>query len=247
MTFLDRLSRRIGAFPVELPAALLAAGAVGYLTLVAPIPRPAGSSEAGRLLLALACAALTFTLVWFGLRALEPRRAGVADWPRFHHADLHPDAPLRRPIRAGSEFGLPEFDALIDPSPPSPTVALPSFLQPPDTADEPARFVDDVVRGVSDGVVVPRAPVWFRPTQAADDVEYAEWDDAPPAAPEPAPAEEPTPPPPAAAAEESVAALMARLEAGLARQRPPQARPAPDAETRAALRAVADELRAMAR
>lgn len=262
MTMVDRLSRRVGRFPIEVPAALLAAAAVGYLLLL--------GLELGRVerfASAAVGAMLSFLAAWAGLRALEPRRAAEAGMPKFRKADLHPDAPLRRPIRAGEEFGIPELQAPDEVLPPPlAAVPLPSFLQPVGASrDEPVRYVDETVRDVPDGVVSLHAPVWFRPAQAEDEAEYADWEDAPDVEPEPesqpepefepAPRLEPAAVPvnpvadiaaPEAPANESVAELMARLEAGLAR-RAVAGRPlVPDDETRAALRAVAADLRAIA-
>lgn len=147
---LEALSRRIGRFPIELPAAALAAVAVALATMALPDWRfesaitasglpaviPAAQPPLGqtaRLLVALLLAGASFTAVWLGLRALDRKPVGD-DFPTFRAADLHPDAPRRRPILAEAEFGAPADDL-----PPietqiarKRTIAepLPSFLAP---------------------------------------------------------------------------------------------------------------------
>ena len=147
---LEVLSRRVGRFPIELPAAALTAVAVALVTMALPDWRfegavaasglpaivPAAQPPLGgtaRLLVALLLAGVSFAIVWFGLRALDPKLAND-DFPAFRAADLHPDAPRRRPILAGAEFGAPADDL-----PPiemqiarkrTITEPLPSFLAP---------------------------------------------------------------------------------------------------------------------
>ena len=120
-----------------------------------------------------------------------------------------------------------------------------------------------------DGVVVDREPIWFRPRapeqapEHADesDWEYAVWEDASDdvAEPEldmradvltepassPDHAEDPTPPTPPSSTDENVTKLMARLEAGLSRRGGAPPRPTRNEDTRAALKAVADDLDAI--
>lgn len=149
MDFLRPLQRRIGHFPIELPAALLLAGAVAFVTMAMPdwrfeslvtatgLPGIVGAAQpplgqTARVIAALAGAGLSFFAVWLGLRALD-RRVAPTDFPAFRAADLHPDAPRRRPISAGAEFGTP-----VDAPPPAELArkrkigaeVLPSFLAP---------------------------------------------------------------------------------------------------------------------
>ena len=146
----EALSRRIGRFPIETPAAALAAAAVALAALALPDWRfenaitasglpaimPAAQpplGQAARLLVALLLAGGAVAAVWFGLRALDRKPVDDA-FPAFRAADFHPDAPRRRPILAGAEFGAPVVDL-----PPiethgarrNPIVdSLPSFLTP---------------------------------------------------------------------------------------------------------------------
>lgn len=158
MTTFEKLQRRIGGFPIEYPAAALMAGAVAFCVLAAPDWRfesavnasglpgivaaaqpPLGTTA--RILAAVALAALSFLAVWFGLRALDARPE-ASDFPAFRAADLHPDAPRRRPILAGAEFGapaddLPPIEEQVNRRKPLITEPMPSFLapQPPVIAD----------------------------------------------------------------------------------------------------------------
>lgn len=162
---LEALQRRVGGYPIELPAAALMAGAVLLATIALPDWRferavaatglPAILSAAqpplgqtARILVGLILAAFAFALVWLGLRALDDERQDQDDFPSFRAADLHPDAPRRRPILAAAEFGAP-----ADTLPPIETQLarkrvlavepLPTFLEPqPQQADKP---VVDVV------------------------------------------------------------------------------------------------------
>ena len=157
-----QLQRRVGRFPIELPAAAALAIAIAFLTVALPDWRferavaatglgnvlsaaqpPLGTTA--RIVAALALAALSFLGVWLGLRTLDGK-PNVSDFPAFRAADLHPDAPRRRPILAGAEFGAPADEPAAPPRRRAlVSEPLPSFLapQPPRIADlvpEPELF-----------------------------------------------------------------------------------------------------------
>lgn len=157
-----QLQRRVGRFPIELPAAASLAIAIAFLTVALPDWRferavsatglgnvlsaaqpPLGTTA--RIVAALALAALSFLGVWLGLRALDGEPE-ASDFPAFRAADLHPDAPRRRPILAGAEFGAPADEPAAAPRKRALiSEPLPSFLapQPPRIADlvpEPELF-----------------------------------------------------------------------------------------------------------
>lgn len=205
---LQTLSRRIGAFPIELPAAAMLAGAVALSTLALPDWRFEGAVAAtglpalvsaaqpplgwtARLLVAAILAALAFAATWTGLRALD-RKPEPGDFPSFRAADLHPDAPRRRPILAGAEFGapaddLPPIETQLARKRPPIAETLPSFLapQPPEIAE----FVPETIEPEPAPVVEPvpvaeRAPaVDPEPTFVSESTPLAE----------PTPASEPAP------------------------------------------------------
>lgn len=194
------LQRRIGAFPIELPAAAALAFAVALATMALPDWRfesavrmtglPALVSAAApplgttaRVLVALILSACSFAAVFMGLRALD-REDVPSDFPAFRTADLHPDAPRRRPILAGAEFGplvddLPPIEAQLarakvrvsEPMPESQSEppfesrseSMPSFMapQPPETADfmEPSEDAGfkEIVEDADMGEPVPGA------------------------------------------------------------------------------------------
>ncbi|HEX4738958.1 MAG TPA: hypothetical protein VH331_15510 [Allosphingosinicella sp.] len=73
-----------------------------------------------RLAVIAGVAILAYAAVWTLMRALDslggtPRGASAVpdveeEAPRLRRADAHPDAPSRRPIRAGRDLGEPAFD-----------------------------------------------------------------------------------------------------------------------------------------
>lgn len=245
MSVMNRLAGRVGTFPVEIPAALLAAVAVALLTMLAPdwrIERLVGATglaqllpaarpplgETARLVLALLGAALTFAVAWSGLRALEPRDVLPEGYPTFRAKDLHPDAPRRRPILAGEEFGTPDVLKLDEPIPePATTIApapIPSFLRP--------VHLKEVEVAANEGEVAQHGT----PAEVAPEPDFAGLA----AAIEAAPALPATP-------VESVPELMARLDRGLEARGPLPIAPVANEDTTAALRAIAAELKQVAR
>lgn len=123
--------------------------ASGLPALVGAAEPPLG--ETARIVVAIGLSVLSFVSVWLGLRALD-RRPAPKDFPSFRAADLHPDAPRRRPILAGAEFGvpnddLPSIEEQIGLAPRAPSDPLPSFLAP-----RPPRADTDVVLELTDAL-----------------------------------------------------------------------------------------------
>lgn len=249
---LKTLQRRIGAFPIELPAAAALAFAVALATMALPDWRfesavrmsglPALVSAAqpplgttARVLVALILSAFAFAAVFVGLRALD-RQAAPTDFPAFRTEDLHPDAPRRRPILAGAEFGSPDDDLppieaqlargkvrVSDPMPsfmaPQPPEAV-DFMNPPEDADYKEIEEDVAVGEVGESATQHRfavepvvMPAFLKvQANAVDDVDFVEDEDFAEDNFVPDDRADTTP------QLESVTRLMARLETGLARQ-----------------------------
>lgn len=259
---LKTLQRRIGAFPIELPAAAALAFAVALATMALPdwrfeaavrmsgLPSLVSAAQpplgtTARVLVALILSALSFAAVFVGLRALD-RQAAPTDFPAFRTEDLHPDAPRRRPILAGAEFGPPADDPppieaqlargkvrVSDPMPsfmaPQPRQAV-DFMDPPEDAEfqevEYKELEEDVVvADVGDSAARRAArtepvvmPAFLKvQANAVDDADFAEDDGVS----EDDWADDVFTSNDRADAKpelESVTRLMARLETGLARQ-----------------------------
>lgn len=254
---IQTLAGRIGGFPIELPAAALFGAAAAFLAFIAPDWRieslvratgvasvvPAAApplGETARLLVAALSGTLAFLAAWLFLRALDrdlPVREG---YPAFRKADLHPDAPRRRPILAGEEFGAPDDSFLLDrPAAevmaPAPDMGpLPSFLAP-EAEGRLARseaYVDTESEGEAEAYpVVEQAygPAELEPVSKVDPL--------PPAVVE---ARFPPTPDSEIPSEGNVTDLMGRLESALARRGDAPAVPGP--QNQAALREVLDEL-----
>ncbi len=184
MTSFEKLQRRIGGFPIEYPAAAMMGLAVAFATLALPDWRfeaavnatglpgivsaaqpPLGTTA--RMLAALVLGALSALAVWFALRALDPKPQAT-DFPAFRAADLHPDAPRRRPINAGAEFGapvddLPSIEEQLGSRRPAIVVdPMPSFLSP--DVKQPDGFIEveprfDVEKTSPDADAWPMADV----------------------------------------------------------------------------------------
>lgn len=178
-TSIEALQKRIGNFPIELPAAAMLAGAIALVTLALPtwrfesavvasgLPSLVGAAqpplgETARIVVAIGLSVLSFVSVWLGLRALD-RRPVPKDFPSFRAADLHPDAPRRRPILAGAEFGvpnddLPSIEEQIGRAARAPSDPLPSFLapRPPRTDTDEVLELTDAL-GESDASAVDAA------------------------------------------------------------------------------------------
>lgn len=199
--------------------------------------------NAARLLLALGMAAVAAVLAGFvallvdspeaaGLASLRDRFRGAgaaadddaddASWTRRRRVDLHPDDPVRPPIRAGRDLpagGLGALGAADDDR----SDRTPEPVSAPDDDDE--LILADLAHDDPDAGEEP----WLQPAAMTT-------------IPAPAPADN------------SLGAMVARLEAGLARRRqspgtaaPADAMAAPDAEVDVALEAALSTLQRMTR
>jgi hypothetical protein len=199
--------------------------------------------NAARLLLALGMAAVAAILAGFvvllidspevaGLASLRDRfrrASGAVDddtddasWTRRRRVDLHPDDPVRPPIRAGRDLPAGGLGALGA------------------DGDRPDRTPDPVS--------VPEDDELILADLAHDDPEAGEEPWLQPAAMTTIPAPAPAP------TDNSLGAMVARLEAGLARRRQSEgsaatadATAAPDAEVDVALEAALSTLQRMTR
>ncbi len=202
---------------LDLPMAALAGGSVGFFAFAMPVGLfesligatglpallPAAQPPLGdtaRFAFVGAAAAATFAPVWMLLRALgkapaAPRplaEAVASEPPRLRRADMHPDAPSRHPLRAGSDFGIPldampqddrgepvdvsvvenvDFDAEWE----RPT---PSFLQPAG-ADGQAEEEELVLDAEDHGETAPgetyEAPETYEAVSEAEPIDVPFW------------------------------------------------------------------------
>lgn len=135
--------RRAPKFSLDMPMAGLAAmsvafvvwampdaffaGAVSLTGLPALVPAAAPPlGDTARIGVALVAALATFAAVWLVLRALgdpgrirrvarpHPEMAGA---PKLRRADVHPDAPPRRPLFARHELGTPLDERVFEAAP----------------------------------------------------------------------------------------------------------------------------------
>ena len=148
---------------------------------------------------------------------------------RLRRADFHPDAPARRPLVAGREFGEPppEEELLLEPEQADAAASLPPFLvaQEAEEAEEVAvEPVDDPVAQAQDQEVPFAFPSVVQaepaiPLAAPEPAASPEPEPVAERAPEPEPQPEPEArPEPECEGEESISRLMKRLEFGLARR-----------------------------
>jgi hypothetical protein len=231
---LAALAAAFGAFAVPqdiLSRAVIATGLPSILSAAEP---PLGLTA--RVVLAIGSAAIVFGLVFLLLRLLDRsgmNAAGAGEEeeapPRLRRRDFHPDAPAPRPISAARDLGEP-----APPEAPRATtplwlnetvpVAAPVFEPAPEAVVEPEPEPVYEPEPVAEAQAEPE-PV-FEPQPAFAPEPVAEvWPEAAPVAafepePEPAPAPQSEPrPAPQAEMPTSIAALMERLEQGLARRR----------------------------
>ena len=231
--------------------------ATGLPSLLSAAQPPLGATARGIAMMSAGFAAFAF--VWLLLRALdrpapvpvdEPLDDQEYRTPRLRRADAHPDAPARRPIFAGEEFGEPFADFAdrgtaaesdIDELPAEPDI------------DELPLDLDMVERQTSMTKDIPSHDPWLVEGDADED--QVHWDEAPlrlqaDADDEGITTEEllarlPLPPHETA----SVSSLLQRLDAGLANCEWPLPADAadaapPDVDDR--LRSVLDDLQRMA-
>jgi hypothetical protein len=235
---LAALAAAFAAFAVPqeiLSRAVVATGLPGILSAAQP---PLGLTA--RVAIAVGVAAITFGLVFLLLRLLD--RSGMGGSarveeedvlaPRVRRRDVHPDAPSRRPISAARDFGEPAPPEAFRPVPiwldeAEPVAAVP-LVEP---ESEPAYETEPVA-----GRLPEPEPVFIpEPEPEAEFVaEVAEPEPEPEVAiePEPVAVIEPEPEPEPAPAPKpqadmptSIAALMERLEQGLAKRRMPESAP----------------------
>lgn len=208
------------------PAAIVerAVAAIGSAPLAAAAV-PFGA--VARAVLALAAAGMAGGAIWAVFRRLDGARPGTAAeaepeidlfapvpaaaaMPQLRRADIHPDAPARRPIFAASDLGAPMDDVHSGQTP---------FGRPP---------LFGTAAPVAAAAALPVHPPVAADARAEDDdnadlllldARYGLDDDASDAMP--APGADPGPAAPIAAlpdSTESIAGLMARLERGLERR-----------------------------
>jgi hypothetical protein len=131
---------------------------------------------------------------------LEPERA--PETPRHRRADVHPDAPARRPILATRELG--------EPAPAPPPVAMPA--QPDAAPEAELAEPEEELELIDRAEPADAEPVWPEPALSLREPDPEPV--APTAEAKPAPVPAPVEP----AEDASIADLMARLERGLARR-----------------------------
>ncbi len=222
---IERWLKQASAMPFEAPVAAFLGVALAFFIAAMPVELFDGYFAAtglpllglaGRAIAALGLAGLAAWGTWSALVAVGPasgRWTIAVRRPSFtpRRADAHPDAPARRPIFAGSELGAP-LDS-IRAAPPRRRRSIVARAGQPEARreDEPS----------------PEPAALPAPAAEAEPLVVAESPAS--AAPSPAPSEPardahvlPADPAPGAEASESesesLAALMRRLEEGLARQ-----------------------------
>lgn len=195
-----------------------------------------------RLAAMVASAALVSGLVFGLMRLLDRVPAGrrgaaepVPEVLRLRRADVHPDAPARRPLLAGRELGEPEPAEAETAPAPEPAEAE-AEAAPAPAAPEPAIPEFLAVRQPEEAVEAEPEPLELTaPAPEPEAAPAAAAPEPPAAAPEADP--EPEPRPEVAKAqggeeaeaeegEESLSKLMRRLESGIGRREAEPAKPA---------------------
>jgi len=168
------LTRGFGRNAFDLPVAALAGLAAAFLAFAMPadlleqlvvatgLPHLLAAAEPplgfkARGLIGVAGAAAAFALAYALLRLLDrsgrekpkPEPAWAEDTPRLRRRDVHPDAPVCRPISAARDFG--------EPAPPLRSAAPP--LEPPPAPFEPAPPAHAFVPPSPEPVPAPPEPV----------------------------------------------------------------------------------------
>ena len=188
--FQDRM-RGFGRNALDLPVAALAGLAVAFVAFAMPADLLTGLVESSGLPAILAAAEpplgfkartgvglagglAAFALGFALLRLIDrtglerPKRAEAAgdDMPRLRRRDVHPDAPVRRPISAARDLG--------EPAPPQPAPAqAPAWLAEPEAAPAPApaptasapASLDDLMARLEQGLARRRSRQIFAPPQ----------------------------------------------------------------------------------
>lgn len=286
-TLVEAAMRRAGTGGLDLPVALLMGVAAGLAVAVAPVAileqlvvasgltdmaaaaQPPLGMKA-RVAFAAAAALIGFGIAYALMRGLdrasgwfEPAAAARDDAeeapaPRVRRRDLHPDAPVRRPISASRDFGEPVDWSPAPPSDPrrrraplAETIGLAEAELPrmpwergeavevgaTDTADRDSAARPELVEERSDKaeaeeIEADPAPLDFARDKREEEPE-AEAEPAAAVAPAPAPIEAPRA---SEAGQETIGDLLARFERALerrqvaapARRAAEAARPAPE-------------------
>jgi hypothetical protein len=243
------LFRGAGRNALDLPVAGLAALAAAFAAFAVPqdilsrlviatgLPSILSAAQpplglTARVALAVGGAAIVFGLIFLLLRLLDRSGMNASEEkeveapPRLRRRDIHPDAPTRRPISAARDLG--------EPAPPeAPRDSVPLWL------DQAAPVVASVIEPAPASEPEPERVARFEPEPISEPEPVGEVRQepqpvvasvpeplpAPPVpeaafVPEPQPEPEPAPwPAPPAEMPTSIAALMERLEHGLARRR----------------------------
>jgi len=248
--------RNVGRNALDLPVAALSGLAVVFVAFAMPgglladavgasgLPSvlPAAAPPLGltaRAAIGVAGALATFLVVFGLLRLLDrtgldsPRRKPVAELddesPRLRRRDVHPDAPVRRPISATRDLGEPQRRGGRTEAP---TALWLAEADPVEAMafEEPAPEAEYFEAEPDPAVGPEPEPIAEAAPEAEPEQEYfAE------------PPLDPTPEP-AAAPASSLPELMERLERGLARRQSPPA-PAPAAPAPSAAPQVFPEAR----
>ncbi len=211
---LAALAAAFAAFVVPQDLLSRAVTASGLPSLLSAAQPPLGLTA--RVALAVGGAALVFGLVFLllrlldrsGMSATEPGEANLAT-PRVRRRDGHPDAPAPRPISAARDLG--------EPAPPqAPRAAVPLWLDEAEPVAAPVAEAEPEPEPTPEPVLELEPAFEAEPDPGPETV----------VAPDPEPAPEPQPAPvPEPEMPISIAALMERLEQGLARRRVPEVAP----------------------
>lgn len=113
----DTIKTATGRVHALLDAAMagFAAGAVGFASFVMPAGFVVPGGQVGRAVISLIAALATFLGVSLLLRALGgPTGRRESGSMRLRRADMHPDAPVRSPILAARELGVPLDELALD-------------------------------------------------------------------------------------------------------------------------------------
>lgn len=216
---LAALATAFAAFAVPQDILSRAVVATGLPSLLSAAQPPLGLTA--RVALAVGGAAAVFGLVFLLLRLLD--RSGMSAppaeeedmAPRPRRRDFHPDAPVPRPISAARDLG--------EPAPPeAPRATTPLWLEEAVPVATPVFEVQPKVEpGPEPEPLYEPVPLPEPEPVAAAPEPIEAFEPEPVAAfrPEPETAPQPEPRPAAEEMPTSIAALMERLEQGLARRR----------------------------
>jgi hypothetical protein len=229
-TFMET-AQRAGKGSFDIPVAALAAVSVAFVVFAMPadiltrlielsrLPAILAAAEPplgtkARLALSLVGSVASFAAVFYLLRALgrvpaKHREEPEPEFPKLRRSAFHPDAPARRPILAGRDFGEPDDKAEAPAAPfwhPEDFPIEPEEDQHEEQPDEPQEDDEEgelELGGPGTEMLEPTPPSAAQPpVQSAQPALRAQ-----PVYVEPEPAEQ-----------NSIPDLMARLERGLSRR-----------------------------